>query len=69
MKISHALNMKKAPDEAFTEYPMWRAKGMEEMAEKWSCIFLSIYSPNPELFKKELIRSVLPCGIKQLVQR
>lgn len=44
------IKYEKAPDEAFTEYPMWRAKGMEEMAENGAA-FLSIYSPNPELLK------------------
>ncbi|REE86424.1 aminopeptidase II [Paenibacillus taihuensis] len=39
-----------APDEAFTEYPMWRAKGWEDMAEG-NAAFLSIIAPNPDLLK------------------
>lgn len=39
-----------APDEAFTEYPMWKAQGFEEMAANGAA-FLSIYSPNPDLLK------------------
>jgi aminopeptidase len=39
-----------APDEAFTEFPMWKAKGMEEMAESGAA-FLTIYAPNPDLLK------------------
>ncbi|WCK55472.1 aminopeptidase [Aneurinibacillus sp. Ricciae_BoGa-3] len=37
-----------APDEAFSEFPMWKAKGMEEMAESGAA-FLTIYAPNPDL--------------------
>lgn len=39
-----------APDEAFQEYPEWKAKGLEQMA-KDGAAFLSIYSPNPDLLK------------------
>ncbi|MFX3623565.1 MAG: aminopeptidase [Ectobacillus sp.] len=39
-----------APDEAFTEYPMWKAKGLEEMVENGAGV-LSIYAPNPDLLK------------------
>jgi aminopeptidase len=39
-----------APDEAFREYPMWKAKGYEEMAEAGAC-FISIKPPNPDLLK------------------
>ncbi len=39
-----------APDEAFSEYPMWRAKGFEEMAEN-NAAFLSIVASNPDLLK------------------
>ncbi len=39
-----------APDEAFTEYPLWKAKGYEEMAEDGAAI-MSILAPNPELLK------------------
>jgi aminopeptidase len=39
-----------APDEAFKEYPMWRAKGWEEMASN-NAAFLSIIAANPDLLK------------------
>lgn len=39
-----------APDEAFKEYPMWKAKGYEELAEAGAA-FLSIKPPNPDLLK------------------
>ncbi|MFT4412311.1 aminopeptidase [Fredinandcohnia humi] len=39
-----------APDEAFLDYPMWKAKGMEELAENGAA-FLSIVSSNPDLLK------------------
>jgi aminopeptidase len=39
-----------APDEAFTEFPMWRAKGFEEMAKEGAA-FLSISASNPDLLK------------------
>lgn len=39
-----------APEEAFSEYPMWKAKGMEEMA-KAGAGFLSILAANPDLLK------------------
>lgn len=39
-----------APDEAFHEYPLWRAKGTEEMAEKGAA-FMSIVSSSPDLLK------------------
>lgn len=39
-----------APDEAFLDYPMWKAKGMEELAEGGAA-FLSIVSSNPDLLK------------------
>ena len=39
-----------APNEAFEEYPMWRAKGYEEMAEQGAA-FLSIVASNPDLLK------------------
>lgn len=40
----------KAPDEAFKEFPMWEAKGLEELA-KGGAAFLSISASDPELFK------------------
>lgn len=39
-----------APDEAFTEYPEWRAKEVEELAENGAA-FMSIVSASPDLFK------------------
>ncbi|MFN7250110.1 MAG: aminopeptidase [Anaerobacillus sp.] len=39
-----------APDEAFTEFPMWKAKGFEEMAENGAA-FMSIVASNPDLLK------------------
>lgn len=39
-----------APDEAFNEYPSWRAKGFEEMAENGAA-FLSVVGSNPDLLK------------------
>ncbi|RKN71888.1 aminopeptidase [Paenibacillus ginsengarvi] len=44
------IKYKLAPEEAFTEYPMFRAKGWEEFAENGAG-FLSIYSPNPDLLE------------------
>lgn len=37
-----------APDEALREFPMWKAKGFEEMAENGAAI-LKVYSSNPDL--------------------
>ncbi len=37
-----------APDEAFEEYPMWKAKGYEEMAKSGAAL-MSIVSMNPDL--------------------
>ncbi len=39
-----------APDEAFKEYPMWKAKGYEELAEQGAA-FMSIKPSNPDLLK------------------
>lgn len=39
-----------APDETFTEYPMWRAKETEELAEQGAA-FMSIISSSPDLLK------------------
>ncbi|WP_027408476.1 aminopeptidase [Anoxybacteroides tepidamans] len=44
------IKYKHAPEEAFSEYPMWRAQGMEQMAQEGAA-FLSIYAPNPDLLK------------------
>jgi aminopeptidase len=48
-ELSH-IKYTLAPDEAFTEYPMWRVKGMEELAEGGAA-FLTIHAPNPDLLK------------------
>jgi aminopeptidase len=39
-----------APDEAFNEFPTWKAKGFEELAENGAA-FMSIVSQNPDLLK------------------
>ncbi|WP_062105714.1 aminopeptidase [Bacillus niameyensis] len=39
-----------APDEAFNEYPMWRAREIEELAEQGAA-FMSIVSSSPDLLK------------------
>lgn len=39
-----------APDEAFLEYPQWRAKELEELADN-NAAFMSIVSSSPDLFK------------------
>lgn len=39
-----------APEESFTEYPQWRAKETEELAEKGAA-FMSIVSSSPDLLK------------------
>ncbi|MGO4693946.1 aminopeptidase [Paenibacillus sp. 2TAB26] len=42
------IKYKQAPEEAFSEYPMWRAKAWEEFVENGAA-FITIYSPNPDL--------------------
>ncbi|HEY0826724.1 MAG TPA: aminopeptidase [Bacilli bacterium] len=44
------IKYQEAPDEAFAEFPVWKAKGMEEMAENGAA-FLTIHAPNPDLLK------------------
>lgn len=39
-----------APDEAFTEYPEWRAKETEDLAQKGAA-FISVVSSSPDLLK------------------
>lgn len=39
-----------APDEAFNEYPQWRAREMEELAESGAA-FMSVVSAGPDLLK------------------
>lgn len=47
---STRIKYEMAPDEAFNEYPLWRAKGWEEMAEN-NAAFLTIIASNPDLLK------------------
>ncbi|WP_141502659.1 aminopeptidase [Paenibacillus luteus] len=42
------IKYKNAPEEAFSEYPMWRAKAWEQFVEQGAA-FIQIYSPNPDL--------------------
>lgn len=42
------IKYKQAPDEAFSEYPMFRAKAWEDFVEQGAA-FITIYSPNPDL--------------------
>lgn len=44
------MKFKYAPDEALEEFPMWKAKGYEELAENGAA-FLYIKTPNPDLLK------------------
>jgi len=44
------IKFKQAPDEAFHEFPLWKAKGFEQMAEEGAA-FMSITANNPDLFK------------------
>lgn len=44
------IKFNNAPDEAFKEFPTWKAKGYEEMAEAGAA-FLSIVASNPDLLK------------------
>ncbi|MBD2844826.1 aminopeptidase [Paenibacillus sp. IB182496] len=44
------LKYELAPDEAFLEYPRWRAQGWEEMAEAGAA-FLSVVASDPDLLK------------------
>lgn len=45
-----ALRLKHAPEQTLREYPMWRANGLEELAEGGAA-FLQIYAPNSDLLK------------------
>ena len=36
-----------APDEAFNEFPLWKARGYEEMATEGAAVF-SVYAANPD---------------------
>ncbi|MCT8138171.1 aminopeptidase [Anaerobacillus sp. CMMVII] len=40
-----------APDEAFLEFPAWKARGFEELAENGAA-FMSIVAANPDLLKE-----------------
>ncbi|MBU8907992.1 aminopeptidase [Desertibacillus haloalkaliphilus] len=45
------IKYKHAPDEAFHEFPEWKAKGFETLAENGAA-FMTIKSSNPDLFKE-----------------
>lgn len=45
------LKLKHGSEETLKEFPTWKAKGFEEMAEN-NAAFLTIYAPNPELLKE-----------------
>ncbi len=40
-----------APDASFQEYPVWRAREMEDLAEKGAA-FMSVVSSSPDLAKR-----------------
>lgn len=42
------IKYKQAPEEALSEYPMWRAKAWEQYVDNGAA-FITIYSPNPDL--------------------
>lgn len=44
------IRFEKAPDDAFTTYPEWKAKGFEKLAEE-NAAFLYIMAPNPHLLE------------------
>ncbi|GMX64750.1 aminopeptidase [Paenibacillus elgii] len=44
------IKYKMAPMEAFHEYPMWKAQGLQELAEN-DAAFIQFYGPNPDLLK------------------
>lgn len=44
------IRFQNAPDESFKEFPIWKAKGFEEMA-KDGAAFLTIHASNPDLLK------------------
>jgi aminopeptidase len=48
-EVNH-LKLLKAPEVALKEYPLWKAKGLEELAAN-DAAFLSISASNPELLK------------------
>ncbi|MFB0841236.1 aminopeptidase [Paenibacillus oleatilyticus] len=45
------LKYEQAPDEAFHEYPQWKADGFRQLAEEGAA-FLQVYSPTPDLLKQ-----------------
>ncbi|MEB3100319.1 aminopeptidase [Ferviditalea candida] len=45
IKLLHAPD-----DDVFKEYPLWKAKGYEEMAEAGAAL-IQLYAPNPDLLK------------------
>jgi aminopeptidase len=44
------IKFKDAPNEAFKEFPMWKAKGFEELADQGAA-FLTVSASNPDLLK------------------
>ncbi|GGH76404.1 aminopeptidase [Pullulanibacillus pueri] len=44
------LKFDMAPDEAFEEFPVWKAKGFEQLAEEGAA-FMSVSASNPDLLK------------------
>lgn len=50
-EILSLIKYKSAPDEAFTEYPKWKADGFAKMAKE-DHAFLSIHGANPDLLKE-----------------
>jgi aminopeptidase len=44
------IKFQDAPDEAFQEFPTWKAKGFEQMAEEGAA-FMSVVASNPDLLK------------------
>lgn len=47
-EVLEHIKFKSAPDEAFTEYPAWKAKGYEDLAYNGAA-FLTIKAVNPDL--------------------
>lgn len=49
-EIVTQIRYKQAPEESFAEFPQWKARAMEELAEGGAA-FLTIYAQNPDLLK------------------
>ena len=50
-EILSLIKYKNAPDEAFMQYPQWKADGFAQMAKE-DHAFLSIHGANPDLLKE-----------------